>query len=72
MVAKWRARTRYCVVVRWRDGVPLFRSSSFSMWPLHFKINELPLRLRNNLNNKILGGVWFGSKKPAVNAFLNL
>ena len=32
------------------DGVPLFRSSSYSMWPMYFKINELPQRMRNGLN----------------------
>lgn len=28
------------------DGVPVFQSSSFSFWPLHLIINELPLRKR--------------------------
>ena len=28
------------------DGVPVFRSSSFSFWPLHLIINELPPRIR--------------------------
>lgn len=28
------------------DGVPVFRSSSFSFWPLHLIINELPPRKR--------------------------
>ena len=52
------------------DGVPLFRSSSYSMWPMYFKINKLPQRMRNGLNNKILAGVWFGTTKPSVNTFL--
>jgi hypothetical protein len=51
------------------DGVPLFQSSLYSMWPFYL---ELPLRLRNQLDNKIVGGVWFGSKKPAINTFLKL
>ena len=51
------------------DGVPLFRSSSYSMWSMYFKINELPQRMRNGLNNKILAGVWFGTTKPSVNTF---
>lgn len=28
------------------DGVPVFRSSAFSFWPLFFLINELPFHLR--------------------------
>ena len=28
------------------DGVPVFRSSSFSFWPIHLIVNELPYRLR--------------------------
>ena len=28
------------------DGVPVFRSSSFSFWPLHMIINELPPTMR--------------------------
>ena len=52
------------------DGVPLFKSSSYSMWPMYFKINELPQKMRNGLNNKILAGVWFGITKPSINTFL--
>ena len=28
------------------DGIPVFKSSSFSFWPLHIIINELPHRMR--------------------------
>lgn len=28
------------------DGIPVFKSSSFSFWPLHLIINELPHRMR--------------------------
>lgn len=28
------------------DGVPVFKSSSFSFWPLHLVINELPFGMR--------------------------
>lgn len=28
------------------DGVPVFRSSNFSFWPLYLLINELPYRMR--------------------------
>lgn len=28
------------------DGVPIFKSSGYSMWPIYFEINELPPRIR--------------------------
>ena len=28
------------------DGIPVFRSSSFSFWPIHLLINELPYKMR--------------------------
>ena len=28
------------------DGVPIFKSSGFSLWPIFFQINELPPRKR--------------------------
>ena len=28
------------------DGIPVFRSSSFSFWPIHLLVNELPFRMR--------------------------
>ena len=28
------------------DGVPVFKSSGFSFWPLYLLINELPYRMR--------------------------
>ena len=40
------------------DGVPLFHSSSFSMWPLYLKINELPYKLLLQQQNLSWGVVW--------------
>ena len=28
------------------DGIPVFRSSSFALWPVLFLVNKLPYRLR--------------------------
>ncbi len=28
------------------DGIPVFRSSGFSFWPIYLCINELPYRMR--------------------------
>ena len=50
------------------DGVPLFRSSSFSIWPLQGMLNELPPRKRRQ--NIFLIGLWFGYSKPNIFQFL--
>ncbi|XP_064479159.1 uncharacterized protein LOC135392373 [Ornithodoros turicata] len=50
------------------DGVPVFVSSKFSIWPLQLMVNELPQRQR--FDNIILGGLWFSSSKPEMNCFL--
>ncbi|XP_051809331.1 uncharacterized protein LOC110972572 [Acanthochromis polyacanthus] len=50
------------------DGVPVFKSSLHSIWPLQGTVNELPYPIRKQ--NVLLFGLWFGSKKPNVNTFL--
>ena len=49
------------------DGVPLFSSSNYSIWPLQASVNELPIHLR--VKNMLLIGLWFG-RKPCMNTFL--
>lgn len=49
------------------DGIPVFHSSNFSIWPLQACVNELPSHLRNK--NILLLGLWFG-QKPNMNVFL--
>lgn len=50
------------------DGVPVFRSSNFSIWPLQGILNELPPKKRKQ--NVFLIGLWFGSGKPSIVEFL--
>ena len=50
------------------DGVPVFKSSRFSIWPIQSSINELPPHLRGK--HILLNGLWSGDKKPAMNTFL--
>ncbi|KAA0721591.1 hypothetical protein E1301_Tti023124 [Triplophysa tibetana] len=49
------------------DGVPIFKSSSFSIWPLLCHINELPPNIRKK--TMFLTGLWFGPKKPSISTF---
>lgn len=52
------------------DGIPVFKSSTFSIWPIYFIINELPYKLRMCKQNCLLGGLWFGYTKPNMQLFL--
>ena len=49
------------------DGIPIFNSSNFSVWPLQAFVNELPQHLRGK--NILLLGLWFG-QKLVMNVFL--
>ncbi|XP_077486684.1 uncharacterized protein LOC144097969 [Amblyomma americanum] len=49
------------------DGSPVFKSSSSSVWPIQFLINELPPCDR--LKNCLIGGLWFG-QHPYMRTFL--
>ena len=52
------------------DGIPLFKSSKYSLWPIYFVINELPYRQRILKENCILAGLWFGEAKPNMSIYL--
>lgn len=49
------------------DGVPLFKSSKTSIWPIQIMVNELPKETRSK--NIILCGIWVGDTKPNIEAF---
>ena len=50
------------------DGIPVFKSSQYSIWPIQCMVNELPPHLRPS--NILLTGLWFGRTKPKMNTFL--
>ena len=52
------------------DGVPVFKSSKVSIWPLYYIINELEYGKRMARENMLFAGLWFGEKKPAMWTFL--
>lgn len=51
------------------DGVSIFKSSAFSVWPVYVVINELPPNLRFRRENRILCGLWLGKAKPNFTTF---
>jgi len=46
------------------DGIPLFKSSTISFWPVSFVILNLPPAIRMNSENIVLAGFWIGGKPP--------
>jgi len=52
------------------DGISIYKSSLFSIWPIYLVINELNYKLRTQRQNILLAGIWFVKKKPNPNIFL--
>ncbi|XP_078533887.1 LOW QUALITY PROTEIN: uncharacterized protein LOC144820125 [Lissotriton helveticus] len=52
------------------DGVPVFKSSKISMWPVYLMVNELPVSQRKLRENILLYGIWVSTKKPIMWSFL--
>ena len=52
------------------DGVPVFKSSNFQLWPLYLVINELEPSKRFLNENIIFAGLWYGQRKPLMWLFL--
>lgn len=60
----------YNISLTWNtDGIPIFKSSKVSLWPLYLTINELPIKQRVKTENMILYGLWFGESKPFMPGF---
>ncbi len=51
------------------DGIPVFKSSKMSMWPVYLMLNELPYASRQKSDNMILAGLWFGKGKPLMQSY---
>ncbi|XP_052212666.1 uncharacterized protein LOC127831685 [Dreissena polymorpha] len=52
------------------DGIPLFKSSGVSLWPVYLLINEIPRHERFRKKNMVLWGMWQGLGKPNMTLFL--
>jgi len=54
------------------DGIPLFKSSKLSLWPVYLIILNLPIKyIRTKSQNIVLCGVWAGPTKPLMNNLLD-
>lgn len=47
------------------DGVQFSKGSQSTIWPILLVINELPAKIRFDVENLILAGVWPGPSKPS-------
>ncbi len=50
------------------DGISIFISSPFLIWPIQITINERPSDMRSK--HVLLAGLWFGASKSKMNYFL--
>lgn len=53
------------------DGVPVYKSSKVSMWPIYLVINELPFEMRMERENMLLAAIWYGPQKPDFSMFFD-
>lgn len=53
------------------DGIPLFKSSSTSLWPVYLVVNNLPPSIRMNSENIVLCSLWCGPSKPPMHSLLD-
>lgn len=53
------------------DGVPVYKSSKISMWPIYLIINELPFEMRMKKENMLLAAIWYGPEKPEFAMFFD-
>ena len=52
------------------DGIPLFKSSSVTLWPIYLVLLNLSANIRMNAENVILCGLWVGPVKPSMSELL--
>lgn len=52
------------------DGIPLFKSSKWGLWPVFLSILNLPASIRMKAENILLAGLWYGPTKPPVKLLL--
>ena len=53
------------------DGIPVFKSTKSSLWPMLYTINELPFHDRVRRENILISGLWCGDCHPNMLSFLS-
>lgn len=52
------------------DGVPIFKSSKGSLWPVYLMFTSIAPHLKTKVENLIVAFLWFGPTKPNMNCML--
>ncbi|KAL5505856.1 hypothetical protein EMCRGX_G007386 [Ephydatia muelleri] len=52
------------------DGVPVFKSSGQTLWPVLMFTTSLPPEVRMNVENMIVAALWLGPCKPSIDVLL--
>lgn len=46
------------------DGVPIYKSSKGSLWPIYLMVTSIAPHLHSKIDNLIVASLWFGPTKP--------
>ena len=52
------------------DGVPIFKSSKGSIWPVYLMSTSIPPHKRTLAENLVVASLWFGPTKPNMTLML--
>ena len=52
------------------DGVPVFKSSKGSLWPVYLMVTNISPQQRVKMDNLIVAALWFGPTKPNMDILL--
>lgn len=53
------------------DGVPVYKSSKGSLWPVYLMVTSIPPDKRTKVDNLIVAALWHGPSKPPMNTLLH-
>ena len=53
------------------DGVPVFKSSKGSLWPVYLMVSSIPPEHRTKVENMLVAALWFGPHKPQMDCLLD-
>ena len=57
-------------LIMFTDGVPLWRSSRQSLWPIYLAVVNFPPHMRMRKENLLLSAIWVGEGKPNMKQLL--
>ncbi|CAF0945088.1 unnamed protein product [Brachionus calyciflorus] len=58
------SKSNYLNLMVYTDGIQISKSNKLNFWPVICGLEDLPIKIRDSIKNKIIFGVWQGKKKP--------